>query len=152
MIPEILIQKDEGADLALPLPSYETAGAAGADLRADLSGQAEITLAPLERSLIPTGLKMQIPPGYEVQVRARSGAALRDGLSLVNGIGTIDADYRGPVGVIAINLSDKPLVIRHGDRIAQIVIASVVQARFVQADQLDATRRGTGGFGSTGRG
>lgn len=151
MQPEILILKDAAADPALPLPAYETAGAAGADLRADLAG-AEVTLAPLERALIPTGLRMQIPPGFEVQVRARSGAALRDGLSLVNGIGTIDADYRGPVGVIAINLSDKPLVIRHGDRIAQIVVAPVVQARFAMAPTLDDTARGSGGFGSTGRG
>ncbi|WBU55477.1 dUTP diphosphatase [Paracoccus sediminicola] len=151
MTPEILILKDDGADPALPLPAYETAGAAGADLRADLGG-GEVTLAPLERRLIPTGLKMQIPPGYEVQVRARSGAALRDGLALVNGVGTIDADYRGPVGVIAINLSDQPLTIRHGDRVAQIVVAPVVQARFTASNQVDETARGSGGFGSTGRG
>ena len=151
MQPEILILKDAGADPALPLPSYETAGAAGADLRADLEG-AEITLAPMERRLIPTGLRMQIPPGFEVQVRARSGAALRNGLSLVNGVGTIDADYRGPVGVIVINLSDVPLVIRHGDRIAQIVVAPVVQAIFTPAQSVNETARGSGGFGSTGRG
>ena len=151
MQPEILILKDAGADPALPLPSYETAGAAGADLRADLEG-AEITLAPMERRLIPTGLRMQIPPGFEVQVRARSGAALRDGLSLVNGVGTIDADYRGPVGVIVINLSDVPLVIRHGDRIAQIVVAPVVQAIFTPAQSVNETARGSGGFGSPGRG
>ena len=142
MQPEILILKDAGADPALPLPSYETAGAAGADLRADLEG-AEITLAPMERRLIPTGLRMQIPPGFEVQVRARSGAALRDGLSLVNGVGTIDADYRGPVGVIVINLSDVPLVIRHGDRIAQIVVAPVVQAIFTPAQSVNETARGS---------
>ena len=151
MQPEILILKDAGADPALPLPSYETAGAAGADLRADLEG-AEITLTPMERRLIPTGLRMQIPPGFEVQVRARSGAALRDGLSLVNGVGTIDADYRGPVGVIVINLSDVPLVIRHGDRIAQIVVAPVVQAIFTPAQSVNETARGSGGFGSPGRG
>ena len=151
MIPEILILKTDDADPALPLPAYETAGAAGADLRADLAG-GEVTLAPLQRALIPTGLKMQIPPGFEVQIRARSGAALRDGLSLVNGVGTIDADYRGPVGVIAINLSDKPLVIRHGDRVAQIVVAPVVQARFTLSVAIDDTARGAGGFGSTGRG
>lgn len=150
MTPEILILKDDGADPDLPLPAYETHGAAGADLRADLSG-GEMTLAPLQRGLIPTGLKMQIPPGYEVQIRARSGAALRDGLSLVNGVGTIDADYRGPVGVIAINLSDAPLTIRHGDRVAQIVVAPVVQARFTPAGSIAATARGGGGFGSTGR-
>lgn len=150
MIPEILILKSEDADPDLPLPSYETAGAAGADLRADLGG-GEIVLTPLERRLIPTGLRMQIPPNFEVQVRARSGVSLRDGLSLVNGVGTIDSDYRGPVGVIAINLSDKPLVIRHGDRVAQIIVAPVVQARFTSVDMLDDTMRNTGGFGSTGR-
>ncbi|SDE12561.1 dUTP pyrophosphatase [Paracoccus isoporae] len=149
--PEILILKDDGADPDLPLPSYETDGAAGADLRADLRG-GEMVLAPMQRALIPTGLKMQIPPGYEVQIRARSGAALRDGLSLVNGVGTIDADYRGPVGVIAINLSDRPLTIRHGDRVAQIVVAPVVQARFTAVAAIDDTARGGGGFGSTGRG
>lgn len=152
MQPEILILKDAGADPDLALPAYETAGAAGADLRADLGLGGEVTLAPMQRALIPTGLRMQIPPGFEVQVRARSGAALRDGLSLVNGVGTIDADYRGPVGVIAINLSDTPLVIRHGDRIAQIVVAPVVQAIFARAPSLDDTARGSGGFGSTGRG
>ncbi|MFD1797560.1 dUTP diphosphatase [Paracoccus aurantiacus] len=151
MQPEILILKDEGADPLLPLPAYETAGAAGADLRADLRGD-EVTLAPLERRLIPTGLKMQIPPGFEVQVRARSGAALRDGLAMANGVGTIDCDYRGPVGVIAVNLSDRPLVIRHGDRIAQIIVAPVVQAKFTQTASIDQTARGEGGFGSTGRG
>ena len=151
MMPEILILKTDDADPALPLPAYETAGAAGADLRADLAG-GEITLAPLQRALIPTGLKMQIPPGFEVQIRARSGAALRDGLAMVNGVGTIDSDYRGPVGVIAINLSDKPLVIRHGDRVAQIVVAPVVQARFTLSVAIDDTARGAGGFGSTGRG
>ncbi|TKW68688.1 MAG: dUTP diphosphatase [Paracoccus denitrificans] len=151
MTPDILIVKTEGADPALPLPGYETTGAAGADLRADLGG-GEMTLAPLERRLIPTGLKMQIPPGFEVQIRARSGAALRDGLAMVNGVGTIDSDYRGPVGVIAINLSDQPLTIRHGDRVAQIVVAPVAQARFTVVDMLDDTARGAGGFGSTGRG
>ena len=147
----ILVQREADADPALPLPEYQTSGSAGADLRADLEG-AEITLAPMERRLIPTGLRMQIPPGFEVQVRARSGAALRDGLSLVNGVGTIDADYRGPVGVIVINLSDVPLVIRHGDRIAQIVVAPVVQAIFTPAQSVNETARGSGGFGSTGRG
>ncbi|WBU59365.1 dUTP diphosphatase [Paracoccus albus] len=151
MEPEILILRAEGADASLPLPGYETAGAAGADLRADLGG-GQMTLAPMERKLIPTGLKMQIPPGFEVQIRARSGAALRDGLAMVNGVGTIDSDYRGPVGVIAINLSDKPLVISHGDRVAQIVVAPVVQARFTETATLEETARGTGGFGSTGRG
>ncbi|AUM73350.1 dUTP diphosphatase [Paracoccus jeotgali] len=152
MAPEILIVKDDGADPDLPLPAYESAGAAGADLRADLGPGQVVVLAPLQRQLIPTGLRMQIPPGFEVQIRARSGAALREGLSLVNGVGTIDGDYRGPVGVIAINLSDRPLTINHGDRIAQMVVAPVVQARFSHVSTLEQTARGAGGFGSTGRG
>lgn len=148
--PEIMIVKDAGADPDLPLPSYESAGAAGADIRADLAG-GELTLAPSERRIVPTGLRMQIPAGYEVQLRARSGSALRDGLALANGIGTIDSDYRGPVGVIAINLSDMPLIIRHGDRIAQMVVAPVVRARFTAIREIGDTARGAGGFGSTGR-
>ena len=105
----------------------------------------------MERRLIPTGLCFSIPAGYEVQIRARSGSALRDGLGLVNAPGTIDSDYRGPVGVIAINFGAMPLTIRHGDRIAQMVVAPVVQAGFAEMQDLDETPRGTGGFGSTGR-
>ncbi|MDO5657363.1 MAG: dUTP diphosphatase [Paracoccus sp. (in: a-proteobacteria)] len=148
--PIIQITRAEGADAELPLPFYATEGAAGADLCADLGGGA-VTLAPLERRLIPTGLCFEIPIGYEVQIRARSGAALRDGLGLVNAPGTIDSDYRGPVGVIAINLGQAALTIRHGDRIAQMVVAPVVQAAFALSDRLEPTPRGAGGFGSTGR-
>lgn len=146
----ILIARTEDADHDLPLPDYASAGAAGADLRADLAG-ARLTLAPFERRLVPTGLRMEIPEGYEVQIRPRSGAALRDGLGLLNAPATIDSDYRGPVGVVAVNLSNRPLVINHGDRIAQMVVAPVVRARFEAAETLGPTARGEAGFGSTGR-
>ncbi len=152
MTPVIRMRWADGADRSLPLPSYETVGAAGADLRANLSDQEEISLAPGERALIPTGLHVEIPPGFEMQVRPRSGLALKHGLSLPNTPGTIDSDYRGPLGVILINLGDAPVTIAHGDRIAQAVVAPVVQARFEMADSLSDTDRGEGGFGSTGRG
>ena len=145
---DILFQWVEGADQTLGLPAYETVGAAGADLRANLD--APTTLAPGARALVPTGLRMAIPDGYEVQVRPRSGLALKHGVTLVNTPGTIDSDYRGPVGVIMINLGDAPFEITHGMRIAQMVVAPVVQARFRAVAELDETARGAGGFGSTG--
>ena len=154
--PEIRMIREDWADAALPLPAYETAGAAGADLRANLrpeDREAGITLPPLGRALVPTGLRVEIPEGYEIQIRPRSGLALKHGLSLPNAPGTIDWDYRGPLGVIVVNLGAAPYVIGHGDRIAQLVVAPVVQARFVLAEGgLGETARGTGGFGSTGRG
>jgi len=141
---------DDGADTSLGLPSYETAGAAGADLRANLVDRTTITLAPGARALIPTGLRMAIPQGYEVQIRPRSGLALKHGISLPNTPGTIDSDYRGPLGVILINLGDAPFDVTHGMRVAQMVVAPVVQASFALVDRLDDTARGAGGFGSTG--
>lgn len=141
-----------GADPALGLPAYATAGAAGADLRANFPDRAGVTMAPGERALIPIGLAMAIPEGYEVQVRPRSGLALKHGVTVANAPGTVDNDYRGPVGVILVNLGDAPFEIAHGDRIAQMVVAPVTQAKFELVDDLDATARGTGGFGSTGRG
>jgi dUTP pyrophosphatase len=143
-----------GSDPSVPLPAYETAGAAGADIRANFpeAERAGITLAPGERRLIPTGLSIEIPPGFEAQIRPRSGLALRDGISLPNSPGTIDSDYRGPLGVILINLGQAPVTIAHGDRIAQIVVAPVVQVRFEETADLSPTGRGSGGFGSTGRG
>ena len=149
--PEILVTRDKGADPALPLPDYATAGAAGADVRADLRG-GEMTLAPGEVALVPTGLRLQIPEGWEVQLRARSGLALRHGIGLANGVGTIDADYRGPLGVILVNLGGAAFTVAHGDRIAQAVLAPVWRARFREVAALDDTARGSGGFGSTGRG
>lgn len=140
-----------GADTSIGLPSYETPGAAGADLRAHLPAGA-VTLAPGARALLPTGLAMAVPLGFEVQIRPRSGLALKHGVTLVNSPGTIDADYRGEVGIILLNTGDQPFEINHGDRIAQMVLAPVVQAQFELVKTLDSTARGTGGFGSTGVG
>jgi len=139
-----------GADTGLALPSYETPGSAGADVRANLEDKAAITIPAGERALIPTGLRVAIPAGFEMQLRPRSGLALKHGITLPNSPGTIDSDYRGPLGVILINLGAKEFTVNHGDRIAQAVIAPVVQARFALMDELDETDRGAGGFGSTG--
>jgi len=135
-----------GADLELP--SYETEDAAGMDLRAAVTD--DVVLAPGARALIPTGMAIALPSGYEAQVRPRSGLALRNGISLVNTPGTIDADYRGEVGVIIINHGDTPFTVDRGMRIAQMVIAPVTQANWVETDNLSDTARGAGGFGSTG--
>lgn len=131
-----------------PLPAYETGGSAGMDLRADLSEP--LTLGPGERILVPTGLRLEIPPGYEGQVRPRSGLALKRGLTLLNAPGTIDSDYRGDVGVILVNLSAEPQRIEPGDRIAQLLFAPVTRAELVEVESLAGTERGAGGFGSTG--
>ena len=145
---------DEGADRDLGLPAYESAGAAGADLRANFpEGQRDgVTVAPGGRVLVPTGLRIAIPQGFEVQLRPRSGLALKHGITLPNSPGTIDSDYRGPLGVIVMNAGAEPFHIEHGMRIAQIVVAPVVQTRFETAQILDDTARGSGGFGSTGAG
>ena len=141
-----------GSDVSIPLPAYETPGAAGADLRANFPDGGAVVIAPGARVLIPTGLAMAIPVGFEVQVRPRSGLALKHGIALVNSPGTIDSDYRGEVGVIVLNTSDAAFEVTHGMRIAQMVLAPVVQAAFAEVDSLDETNRGAGGFGSTGRG
>lgn len=133
----------------LPLPRYETPLAAGMDLRADI--EAERTLAPLERMLVPTGLALALPPGYEGQVRPRSGLAARHGVTCLNAPGTIDADYRGEVHVVLVNLSNEPFTLRRGDRVGQLVVAAVQQVALREVELLDDTARGTGGFGSTGR-
>ncbi|MDZ4184633.1 MAG: dUTP diphosphatase [Desulfuromonadales bacterium] len=130
------------------LPRYMTDLAAGVDLHADLA--AEVVLAPGERVLVPTGLALAIPAGFEGQVRPRSGLALKKGIALVNSPGTIDADYRGEVGIIIINLGQEAVTITAGERIAQLIIAPVVRAEFVAVDELDTTRRNAGGFGHTG--
>jgi len=153
--PLIQIVWEDWADQSLPLPAYETAGAAGADLRVNLRPEDRadgLVLAPMARAILPTGLRIEIPAGYEVQIRPRSGLAAKFGLIIPNAPGTIDSDYRGPLGVIMANLGADPYTIRHGDRIAQMVVAPVVQARFAVAQTLGETARGTGGFGSTGRG
>ena len=145
---------DEGADRTLGLPAYESAGAAGADLRANFPEAARegVAIAPGGRALVPTGLRVAIPRGYEVQLRPRSGLALKHGITLPNSPGTIDSDYRGPLGVIVMNAGDAPFTIAHGDRIAQMVVAPVVQASFDLVEDLTDTARGAGGFGSTGTG
>jgi dUTP diphosphatase len=146
---------DHWADEGLALPAYETAGAAGVDLRVNFPPEVReegYELKPMERCIFPTGFRMEIPVGFEAQIRPRSGLAFRQGITVANAPGTIDSDYRGPVGVLLINLGDAPHRIVHGERIAQMVVAPVVQARFEIAGSLSDTARGDGGFGSTGRG
>ncbi|ARE39766.1 Deoxyuridine 5'-triphosphate nucleotidohydrolase [Rhodovulum sp. P5] len=155
MTPVLQILWEDWADQTVPLPAYQTAGAAGADIRANLpiDIRAEgFTLQPMERRIAPTGIRMAFPPGFEVQIRPRSGLALKHGITLPNTPGTIDSDYRGPLGVLLVNLGAEPYTIHHGDRIAQMIVAPVVQANFAVVDSLDDTARGAGGFGSTGRG
>jgi len=131
------------------LPQYETAQAAGLDVRADL--RESVVLGPLERTLVPTGLYVEIPEGYEIQVRPRSGLAARHGISLVNAPGTIDPDYRGEIKVIVVNLSNEPFELKPGERIAQLVVAQFTRIEWETVDSLTSTDRGEGGFGSTGR-
>jgi len=132
----------------LPLPAAASAGSSGCDLRAALAD--EVVLRPGERLLVPTGLALEIPPGWEGQVRPRSGLALRHGIGMVNAPGTIDSDYRGEVGVLLINLGAEPFTLRRGDRIAQLVIARVESVEWEEAEALEGSDRGEGGFGSTG--
>lgn len=150
MSPGVTVKVRRVRPSELPLPKYQTSHSAGMDLLADLSE--EVALEPLERRLIPTGLSLELPEGYEAQVRPRSGLALKQGLTCLNTPGTIDADYRGEVGVLLINLSKERVVLRRGDRIAQMVIAPTVQATLVEVEVLTDTTRGAGGFGSTGVG
>ena len=131
-----------------PLPQYETIVSAGMDIRAHI--EEAITLAPLERVLVKTGLFVEIPLGYEIQVRPRSGLAFKKGITVLNSPGTIDADYRGEIGVLLVNLSSEPFVIEDGERIAQLVLASHEQAQWQEVDILEESNRGQGGFGSTG--
>lgn len=131
------------------LPAYETAQSAGMDLRANLDGP--ITLEPLGRALIPTGIYMALPPGYEAQVRPRSGLAAKQGITVLNSPGTIDADYRGEIKVILVNLSNETVYVNDGDRVAQMVIARYEQAEWAITAELSDTERGAGGFGSTGK-
>lgn len=155
MTVHIAILREDWADPDVPLPRYESAGAAGADLRANLPLEGRekgVEIQPFMRVIVPTGLRVAIPEGYEMQIRPRSGLALRHGLSLPNTPGTIDSDYRGPLGVLLTVIGTEPVILHHGERIAQAIIAPVVQAGFVAVDALDDTARGLGGFGSTGRG
>jgi dUTP pyrophosphatase len=153
MGPVVQVLWEDWADRSLPLPAYQTLGAAGADLCANFPAEtrdAGLTLPPMGRAICPTGIRVAVPNGYEMQVRPRSGLASKHGITLPNTPGTIDSDYRGPLGVSLINLGLEPYTIRHGDRVAQVVVAPVMQVGFVEVDGLDETERGTGGFGSTG--
>ncbi len=132
------------------LPHYESEGAAGMDLRAIVES-GSLILKPLERTLVPTGLALEIPQGYEMQIRPRSGLALKQGVTMVNAPGTIDSDYRGEVGVILINMGDSDFKLRHGERIAQMVLAPVTRCAWIEVDALEPSPRGVGGFGSTGK-
>lgn len=132
-----------------PLPRYQTSGASGMDLLS--SNEEDIVLMPMERKLIPTGLFVEIPEGYEGQVRARSGLAIKHGITLINSVGTIDSDYRGEIRVPLVNLSNEPFVVKHGERIAQMIIAKYESVDFVEVEELSDTDRGEGGFGSTGK-
>ncbi len=147
--PLVTLTLEPGASL----PEYKTGGSAGADLRARLKDTREcaIRLEPGKRTLVPTGIRLQLPIGFEGQIRSRSGLALEHGVVCLNSPGTIDSDYRGEVKVILANLGDETFVISDGDRIAQLIVVPVSQARFLQADVLEDTNRGAGGFGSTGR-
>lgn len=147
-VPVAVRRLPHGADL--PLPAYATAGAAGMDLLAAVA--APVTFAPGARALIPTGLAIALPPGYELQIRPRSGLALRHGILLPNSPGTIDEDYRGEIQVILLNAGEAPFTVERGMRIAQAVLAPVVRARWQEVELLDGTARGSGGFGSTGTG
>ena len=144
----------ENADRSLPLPTYATDGAAAMDVRANFSTLAErgegVSIAPGGRALIPTGLRMEIPVGYELQVRPRSGLALKSGVTLANSPGTIDSDYRGEVGIIVLNVGQDTFQINHGDRVAQLVFAPVSRLQWVEVDAIGETERGEQGFGSTG--
>jgi dUTP pyrophosphatase len=135
----------------LALPAYQSAHAAGLDLLAAVPQDSPLTLAPGRHALVPTGLSIALPSGYEAQVRPRSGLAAKHGVTVLNAPGTVDADYRGEIGVLLINHGDAPFAIRRGERIAQMVIASVTRAELVPAASLSSTERGSGGFGSTGR-
>ena len=151
----VRVMWEDWADRAVPLPVYQTAGAAGADICANLRPEdraAGVVLAPMQRVIVATGIRVAIAPGFEMQIRPRSGLAVKFGITVPNTPGTIDSDYRGPLGVALVNLGVEAYVVRHGDRIAQCVVAPVVQAAFEVVVDLDATLRGAGGFGSTGMG
>lgn len=155
MSPTISIALVDGADPSVPFPKFATPGAAGADLRANLPEdlrESGIEFDPLERRIVPSGLRMEVPKGFEIQIRSRSGIAFARGLAVANSPGTIDSDYRGEVGILLINLDSSPQTVSHGERIAQMVVARVEEARFERAVRLNPTARDKGGFGSTGTG
>ncbi|MDT2039137.1 MAG: dUTP diphosphatase [Planktomarina sp.] len=151
MKPLIEFVWEDGADQSLGLPKYATPGAAGADLRANIKNRSDMIMEAGTRALVSTGLHLAIAKGFEVQIRPRSGLALKHGITLANAPGTIDCDYRGPLGVILLNVSSDAFTVSHGDRIAQMVVSSAVQAEFLWVNSLSTTTRGDGGFGSTGQ-
>lgn len=154
MTQTVRIHRIESSDAGIALPAYETEGSAGMDLRANFPSEIRddgIVLAVGARTLVPTGLKFEIPLGYEVQIRPRSGLALKHGVTLVNAPGTIDSDYRGEVGMILINHGNEPFRITHGERVAQMVFAKVTRCEITEVTSLTTTERGAGGFGSTGK-
>ena len=142
----VKVLKRKTADI--PLPQYETPSSAGMDARADIAE--DIVIQPLKRKLIPTGLKVSIPPGYTLDVDSRSGLAVKNGIFVLNAPGIVDADYRGDIGVIVANLGDEPFTIKRGDRICQLLLRKVERVLWEEVDELDSTQRGQGGFGSTG--
>ncbi|MBL6989450.1 MAG: dUTP diphosphatase [Bacteriovoracaceae bacterium] len=148
---QIKVVKLDHFDSDLQVPSYETTGSAGADVRACLGAGKSLVIKPFSRVLVPTGLTFEIPFGFEVQVRPRSGLSFKTGLMVVNSPGTIDSDYRGEIKVIIGNLGNKEEIIEHGDRIAQLIVSPIIQANFLISDSLSSTSRGAGGFGSTGK-
>ena len=154
MTQTVRIHRTENSDTGISLPAYETEGSAGMDIRANFPADMRndgIILAVGARALIPTGMKFEIPLGFEVQIRPRSGLALKHGVTLVNAPGTIDSDYRGEVGMILINLGNEPFRITHGERVAQMVFAKVTRCEITEVTSLTTTERGAGGFGSTGK-
>lgn len=148
----VRMRRLEGFDPTVALPAFATSGAAGADIRLNLPDRGAVVLAAGARAALPTGFAMALPEGFEAQVRPRSGLALRHGVTVLNAPGTVDADYRGPVQVLLVNLGDKPVTLTHGERIAQMVVAPVLRPDFVAVEALEDSARGQGGFGSTGRG
>lgn len=150
---QVQVVWEDWADRSVGLPAYQTAGAAGADICANLPAEQRATglvISPMARVVVPTGIRVAIAQGFEMQIRPRSGLAVKSGITVPNTPGTIDSDYRGPLGVALINLGSSDFLVRHGDRIAQCVVAPVVQAAFAVVEALDETARGAGGFGSTG--
>jgi dUTP pyrophosphatase len=146
---EVVVKLQRMRAGSIPLPAYATSGAAGLDLHANLDS--ELTLGPMERARITTGIAVEIPAGFEGQVRPRSGRAIAEGFTLINAPGTIDSDYRGEIVVLGINLGNEPVTIRSGDRVAQLVIAPVARAQIIEVEALSASARGPGGLGHTGR-
>ena len=148
----IKVAWDGNADRSIPLPTFQSTGSAGADVHANFgTNQTAVTISPGERLLIPTGFSLEIPSDYEIQIRPRSGLAIKYGITLLNSPGTIDSDYRGLVGIILINNVQDEYTVSHGDRIAQLIVSPVIQAVFQTIDNLSETTRGTSGFGSTGK-